>query len=537
MHPDDVPKTPEEIDRIISAEIPHPDECPELHELVKKKMMHGPCEGYNLQSPCLLNPKKRCEKEFPKHCQEFTTMTEDGVTTYRRRTPEQGGRTVEKKIKGKTVQLSNKWVVPYNKWLLLKYGGHINVEFVNTVKSVKYIYKYILKGPDKCHVEIIAIGADGKTKSKNIDEIKTFRQGRYYDSTQSTHRLLGFSMSHTYPPVQKLAFHLENEQIVCFDKSATIDEDLLQKYEKTQLIQWFMLNQKDPRANHLLYDQILQFYRWDDSNREWKRRKENRFKGIKGPDDPLSDAIGRIPVVGLNHYQREKFFLRLLLHHVPGAKSFQDLRTVETSNGQTEICGTFQDACIKLNLTENDQEAEDALNQAFDYSSNDRILKHFYVMLMIHQMAASPWTIFQKFKSQLCSDQMYKARPEVDEPTDEMVNNVLLELKALFELQDKDMADFIGKENMPTEAPKEKVEAQEYQTEVDFDTDVETEKAEKNEVLLNKEQKVFVQTILEAAGVFNGEVDESKAKGKNKFKYLKQHFGAYEYFKPRFFCA
>ena len=99
-----------------------------------------------------------------------------------------------------------------------------------------------------------------------------------------------------------------------------------------------------------------------------------------------------------------------------------------------------------------------------------------------------------------------------------MVNNVLLELKALFELQDKDMADFIGKENMPTEAPKEKAEAQEYQTEIDFDVEVESRKAEQNEALLNEEQKVFVQTILMAAGVKpDGEIDESKAKGNLTF--------------------
>ena len=513
MHPDDVPKSPQEVDKIISAEIPKPEDCPELHKLVKEKMMHGPCEGYNPQSPCLLNPKKQCEKEYPKHCQEFTTMTEDGVTTYRRRTPEQaGGFTMEKTCKGKKVYLSNKWVVPHNKWLLLKYQGHINVELVNLVKSVKYLYKYILKGADKCHVEIVKIGADGKQKTKTIDEIKTFRQGRYYDSTQSTHRLLGYSMSYMYPPVTRLAFHLENEQIVVYDKTANM-EDVLQKYEKTQLIQWFKLNQEDPRANHLLYDQILQFYRWDDSKREWIRRKDNRFKGIKGPNDPLSDMIGRIPVISLNHYQREKFFLRLLLHHVPGAKCFEDLRTIDNPNGEKEICGTFQDACIKRHLTENDEEAENAMSTAFNNIKNDQVLKNFYVMLMIHQMAASPWTIFQKFKSELCSDQMYKAN--VNGPTEEMINNVLLELKILFEYQDKDMADFIGKENMPIEVSKEKAEAQEYQAEIDYNTEMESEKAEKNIVMLNDGQKEFVQTILQAAGVGpNGDIDESRAKGK-----------------------
>ena len=77
------------------------------------------------------------------------------------------------------------------------------------------------------------------------------------------------------------------------------------------------------------------------------------------------------------------------------------------------------------------------------------------------------------------------------------------------------MADFIGKENMPTEQLKEKAEAQEYQFEIDYDVDVESEKASKNKDLLNEGQRKFVQSILEAAGVGpNGDMDEGKATGK-----------------------
>ena len=68
---------------------------------------------------------------------------------------------------------------------------------------------------------------------------------------------------------------------------------------------------------------------------------------------------------------------------------------------------------------------------------------------------------------------------------------------------------------MPVEEPKEKAEAQEYQTEVNYDLDIETEKAEQNHGLLNKDQKVLVETILKAAGVSpNGDFDHSRAKGK-----------------------
>ena len=47
LHPDDKLRNPDDIDRIISAEIPDPFINSELYEIVKSCMMHGPCAcGY-----------------------------------------------------------------------------------------------------------------------------------------------------------------------------------------------------------------------------------------------------------------------------------------------------------------------------------------------------------------------------------------------------------------------------------------------------------------------------------------------------------
>ena len=71
-----------------------------------------------------------------------------------------------------------------------------------------------------------------------------------------------------------------------------------------------------------------------------------------------SSMIGRIPIIGLNAHQKEKFFLRMLLYHVRGPTSWEDLRTV---NGV--VCETFHEACIKLGLFEDDSEIESKKKQ------------------------------------------------------------------------------------------------------------------------------------------------------------------------------
>ena len=81
-----------------------------------------------------------------------------------------------------TVKLDNRWVVPYNPILLLKYQCHVNVEIVGSVGAVKYLYKYITKGVDRVMVkELIA----GETK----DELKAFEDATY---TGNTEHCIGF---------------------------------------------------------------------------------------------------------------------------------------------------------------------------------------------------------------------------------------------------------------------------------------------------------------------------------------------------------
>lgn len=52
------------------------------------------------------------------------------------------------KIKKKWVKVNNHIVISYNKDLLVKHGLHLNIEVCNYSKFMKYLFKYISKGPN-----------------------------------------------------------------------------------------------------------------------------------------------------------------------------------------------------------------------------------------------------------------------------------------------------------------------------------------------------------------------------------------------------
>jgi hypothetical protein len=52
---------------------------------------------------------------------------------------------LKKNKKGQT-EVDNRFIVPYNRDLLVKFDAHINVEWCNMSRYVKYLFKYIHKG-------------------------------------------------------------------------------------------------------------------------------------------------------------------------------------------------------------------------------------------------------------------------------------------------------------------------------------------------------------------------------------------------------
>jgi hypothetical protein len=159
------------IDSFVCAELPDPEKDPLGYVLLDEFMVHGPCGSLNVNCPCM--KEGICSKRFPKAYNDETLVDDKGFPVYRRR---DDGRFVLRN-KG-TVKLTNKWVVPYNLGLLKRFQAHINVEWCNKTNLLKYLFKYVTKGPDVARVRFqaaaVAALANGSALPLGRNEIEEY---------------------------------------------------------------------------------------------------------------------------------------------------------------------------------------------------------------------------------------------------------------------------------------------------------------------------------------------------------------------------
>lgn len=117
-------------------------------------MVHEPCGRLSPTSPCMKNGK--CTKNYPMALVKETQHNGKGYPLYRRRTQIDGGQTAKIRIRGsqEEVVIDNSWIVPYSPMLLKTFNAHIDAEFCSSVKTIKYICKYIDNGSDEAMFDI-----------------------------------------------------------------------------------------------------------------------------------------------------------------------------------------------------------------------------------------------------------------------------------------------------------------------------------------------------------------------------------------------
>ncbi|CAN1778545.1 ATP-dependent DNA helicase PIF1 [Linum perenne] len=457
------------IDSIISAELPDPEIDPLGYETVTKFMLHGPCGAANLNSPCMKNGV--CSKGFPKAFCSTTTTDQFGYVVYRRRDL---GITA---TKGGTV-LDNRYVVPFNRNLLVLFQAHINVELCHQGRVIKYLFKYLTKGPDRS----VAVA-----ESSTNDEIQQYLDCRSLSSYEAAWRIYEFSIHDRNPPVQRLCVHLPGQNRVPYRSHQKLRNIMARpNVGETTLTRWFKLNERDPKARELTYDEIPNKYVWKEDSKDWFPCK----KGF---------AIGRIAYIhpGAN----DTFYLRQLLTKVRGALSFVHLRTV---NGT--VCRSFKVACQKLGLLANDDEWLLVMNEVGQWGMCSLLRTLFVSMLMFCELA-NPIDLFNKTWELMAKDISYKYRRENRDyaavADSEIVKNRLLQqLDHLLAAYTSSLAHF----GLPTPTLDHSLSSTDHllSAQLNYDAQVESDAAESMLRKLNFRQaeafKAIIQSVAHSEG-------------------------------------
>ncbi|GFV64163.1 ATP-dependent DNA helicase [Trichonephila clavipes] len=118
----------DQVDSIISAEIPDKEEGPISVQGVTKNMIHGPFCNRNRKAPCIVDGKR--SKRFPRQMLQETQTGDDGYPLYRRRKQDDGGHVVAGRAteSGMLEDVDNSWVVPYSPLPSRIFKAHLNVE-------------------------------------------------------------------------------------------------------------------------------------------------------------------------------------------------------------------------------------------------------------------------------------------------------------------------------------------------------------------------------------------------------------------------
>lgn len=167
----------------------------------------------------------------------------------------------------------------------------------------------------------------------------------------------------------------------------------LKRAQRNELIAYFELNANDPEARKYTFVEINTHYWYDKSPKKWLKRKKQ-----------IGEVLVRIGAV--NPTKPELVALRLLMMVKRGPKSYEDVRTIETTNEETKtvertIYPTFAEAAQAMGLMEKDDMWIACMNEFLGEKVNAYKFRRFFAMILFHSKPSNPKALFEHFIEQL----------------------------------------------------------------------------------------------------------------------------------------
>ncbi|GKC10497.1 hypothetical protein Tco_1007279 [Tanacetum coccineum] len=280
----------------------------------------------------------------------------------------------------------------------------------------KYLFKYLNKGPDRATIAIqdnVRVVAKGASKEvMEVDEIKNYLNCRFLAPCEAVWRLFLFDINYAYPIVMQLNYHVPEQNEITLGDSV----DLPALLERKGI-------------------SITMFTEW---------------------------IVYSTPASG------ERYFLRMLLNVVRGARSFTELEMVNKIN-----YAIFKAACFAYGLLNDDKEWTYAIAEA-----------RFWAM--VPQMR----DLFLQF----CCFVIYH---ELNLSDEQVRNYCLVEIQDLLNTHGKSLTDF---KDLPQPNPKllTNLDNRLLREALAFDAKKSKVEHEKLHSMLNSKQRLIYEQIIES---------------------------------------
>ncbi|XP_024014486.1 uncharacterized protein LOC112088437 [Eutrema salsugineum] len=288
------------------------------------------------------------------------------------------------------LKIDNSFVVPYNRELSLRYRAHINVEWCTQARSIKYV-----------------------------------------SACEAAWRLLAFLIHFRTTPVEKLYFHLENEQSVLYDDDDPVETVLNRRSIQTSMfLAFFEACNKYPEAEDLTYAEFPTMFVYDRKKIEWKpRQQKNRI------------AVGRLTYVPVSCGQL--YYLRVLLNIRKCPKGFNDLKTVDGV-----LYPSYKEACYAMGLLDDDKEYIDGITEASNWGTGF-FLRRLFAIMLLTDCLINLGGVWEETWHLLSEDIVYRRRSVENNPDltldDQQLKNLTLDdVESILRSNGSSLANYDG---------------------------------------------------------------------------------------------